>query len=80
MADALLTLNDIAKTFDVSPPWLERALERRSRTLLTDTQYMGDLIETVVYKVSADGKTLTTTQNARIQGTEITSNQVFNKQ
>jgi len=34
MADALLTLTDVAKTFDVSPPWLERTLERRGRTLL----------------------------------------------
>jgi peptide/nickel transport system ATP-binding protein len=35
MADALVTLTDVAKTFDVSPPWLERTLERRGRTLLT---------------------------------------------
>src|SRR4030095_2495139 len=35
MADALLTLTDVAKTFDVSPPWLERTLEGRGRTLLT---------------------------------------------
>jgi peptide/nickel transport system ATP-binding protein len=33
-ADALLTLTDIARTFDVSPPWLNRILERRSRLLL----------------------------------------------
>jgi len=35
MADALLTLTDVARTFDVSPPWLDRVLERRPRTLLT---------------------------------------------
>src|SRR5262252_4420892 len=35
MADALVTLTDVAKTFDVSPPWLERTLEGRGRTLLT---------------------------------------------
>ncbi len=35
MADTLLALTDVAKTFDVSPPWLDRVLERRGRTLLT---------------------------------------------
>jgi len=35
MADTLLALTDVAKTFDVSPPWLERMLERRPRALLT---------------------------------------------
>jgi len=35
MADNLLTLTDLAKTFDVSQPWLERMLERRPRALLT---------------------------------------------
>ena len=34
MNDALLTLADVARTFDVSPPWLNRVLERRSRLLL----------------------------------------------
>ncbi len=32
---ALLALNDVAKTFDVSLPWLDRVLERQPRTLLT---------------------------------------------
>ncbi|HYR01274.1 MAG TPA: ATP-binding cassette domain-containing protein, partial [Casimicrobiaceae bacterium] len=35
MADTLLALTDVAKTFDVSPPWLDRVMERRARTLLT---------------------------------------------
>jgi len=30
----LLVLEDVARTFDVSPPWLNRVLERRPRTLL----------------------------------------------
>jgi peptide/nickel transport system ATP-binding protein len=34
MADALLTLTDVARTFDVSPPWLNRVLERKPRALL----------------------------------------------
>jgi peptide/nickel transport system ATP-binding protein len=34
MADALLELADVARTFDVSPPWLDRVLERRPRALL----------------------------------------------
>ncbi|MEO8675787.1 MAG: oligopeptide/dipeptide ABC transporter ATP-binding protein [Casimicrobiaceae bacterium] len=34
MAEALLTLTDIARTFDVSPPWLDRVLERKPRVLL----------------------------------------------
>jgi peptide/nickel transport system ATP-binding protein len=34
MSDALLTLTDVARTFDVSPPWLDRVLERKPRALL----------------------------------------------
>ena len=33
-ADALLTLTDVARTFDVSPPLLDRVLERKPRMLL----------------------------------------------
>ena len=32
--DALLKLTDVARTFDVSPPWLNRVLERKPRALL----------------------------------------------
>ena len=35
MPETLLALTDVAKTFDVSPPWLDRVMERRPRTLLT---------------------------------------------
>ena len=34
MAETLLALNDLARTFDVSPPWLDRVLERKPRALL----------------------------------------------
>jgi len=34
MSDALLTLTDVARSFDVSPPWLDRVLERKPRALL----------------------------------------------
>lgn len=34
MAEPLLTLTDVARTFDVSPPWLDRMLEHKSRVLL----------------------------------------------
>ena len=34
MAEALLQLTDVARTFDVSPPWLDRVLERKPRALL----------------------------------------------
>ena len=34
MTDALLRLTDVARTFDVSPPWLDRVLERKPRALL----------------------------------------------
>src|SRR6266508_5393545 len=34
MSDPLLTLTEVTRTFDVSPPWLNRVLERRSRVLL----------------------------------------------
>src|SRR5437879_3313199 len=33
-APPLLVLSDVARTFDVSPPWLERILERKPRALL----------------------------------------------
>ena len=33
-AEALLTLTDVARTFDVSPPWLDRVLGRKPRALL----------------------------------------------
>ena len=33
-AAALLTLTDVARSFDVSPPWLDRVLERKPRALL----------------------------------------------
>jgi hypothetical protein len=33
-ADPLLRLTDVARTFDVSPPWLDRILEHKPRTLL----------------------------------------------
>jgi peptide/nickel transport system ATP-binding protein len=32
--EALLTLTDVARTFDVSPPWLDRVLGRKRRALL----------------------------------------------
>ena len=34
MSGALLELTDVARTFDVSPPWLDRVLERKPRALL----------------------------------------------
>ncbi|HET7095828.1 MAG TPA: oligopeptide/dipeptide ABC transporter ATP-binding protein [Casimicrobiaceae bacterium] len=34
MNGALLELTDVARTFDVSPPWLDRVLERKARALL----------------------------------------------
>ena len=34
MSDALLELAHVARDFDVSPPWLDRVLERRGRVLL----------------------------------------------
>lgn len=32
--DVLLELHDVARTFDVSPPWLDRVLERKPRAFL----------------------------------------------
>ena len=34
MSGALLELTDVARSFDVSPPWLDRVLERKPRALL----------------------------------------------
>jgi peptide/nickel transport system ATP-binding protein len=35
LADTLLALEEIVRTFDVSPPWLDRVLTRQPRALLT---------------------------------------------
>jgi len=50
MADALLELNDVVRTFDVSPPWLDRVLARKPRTLL-------DAVAGVTFSI-ASGETL----------------------
>src|SRR5438094_5375722 len=34
MNDPLLHLSDVARYFDVSPPWLDRVLERKDRAVL----------------------------------------------
>ena len=34
MSEPLLELNDVARYFDVSPPWLDRLLERKDRAVL----------------------------------------------
>ena len=34
MTDPLLKLTDVARSFDVSPPWLDRVLERKPRVIL----------------------------------------------
>ncbi len=34
MSGALVKVNDAARWFDVSPPWLERALARKPRVML----------------------------------------------
>ena len=34
MSDVLLKVSDVARVFDVSPPWLNRVLERKPRVLL----------------------------------------------
>ena len=34
LTDELVRLVDVARTFDVSPPWLDRVLERKPRVLL----------------------------------------------
>ncbi len=43
-------------------------------------KYRGDLLETVTYKVSPDGKVLTLTQSGMQNGAEVRSTQVFNRQ
>ena len=40
MPDPLLALTDIARSFDVSPPWLDRVLERKPRALLKAAKAM----------------------------------------
>jgi hypothetical protein len=43
-------------------------------------KYLGMVAETVTYKLSADGKTLTVDQMGNLNGAEVTSHQVFTKQ
>jgi hypothetical protein len=43
-------------------------------------KYRGEQIETVRYAMSADGKTLTVTQKGTLNGADVTSVQLFNRQ
>jgi hypothetical protein len=43
-------------------------------------KYLGEVIETVKYAVSTDGKTMTLTQNGTLNGVEVMSVQVFTRQ
>ena len=51
-----------------------------ANTVQRTGKYRGDVMETVTYKVSADGKALTLTQSAMQNGAEVTSTQVFTRQ
>jgi hypothetical protein len=43
-------------------------------------KYQGTVVETVTYQLTANGKVLTVNQKGTINGAEITSTQVFNRQ
>lgn len=51
-----------------------------ANTLERSGKYRGQVVETVTYAVSADGKVLTVTQKGTTQGAEVSSVQVFNRQ
>jgi hypothetical protein len=50
-----------------------------ANTVVRTGKYQGQVIETVTYAVSADGKTLTVTQMGMQNGAEVTSVQVFTR-
>ena len=67
-ADAQMPVNVVSfKRIDAN------ALERNGK-------YRGEVVETVTYQVSADGKVLTLTQKGNLNGAEVSSVQVFNRQ
>jgi len=58
----------------VSFKWIDaNTLERKGT-------YRGEVIETVTYQISTDGKTLTATQQGTLNGAQISSVQVFTRQ
>ena len=51
-----------------------------SNTLERTGKYRGEVVETVTYTVSRDGKTMTATQMGTANGAEVSSVQVFTRQ
>ena len=65
---------------DVQMPVGMVAFKRLNATTLERSgKYLGEVIETVTYQVSANGKVLTVTQNGTANGVEVTSRQVYNR-
>ena len=66
---------------DVQMPVGMVAFRRVNATTLERSgKYLGEVIETVTYQVSANGKVLTVNQKGTTNGVEVTSKQVYNKQ
>ena len=64
---------------DVQMPLSTVAFKRTNATTLERTgKYQGMVVETVTYQVG--GKTMTVTQNGTLNGNEVSSKQVFNRQ
>jgi ABC-type glycerol-3-phosphate transport system substrate-binding protein len=64
---------------DVQMPLSTVAFKRVSPTTLERSgKYLGMVVETVTYQVT--GKAMTVTQNGTLNGNEVSSKQVFNKQ
>jgi len=51
-----------------------------ARTLERTGKYRGEAVETVTYQLSQDAKVLTLTQKGTLNGAEVNSVQVFNRQ
>ena len=51
-----------------------------ANTIERSGTYRGAVVETVTYAVSADGKVLTATQKGMLNGAEVSTVQVFNRQ
>jgi hypothetical protein len=64
---------------DVQMPLSFVAFKRvNANTLERSGKYLGMVVETVTYQVA--GKTMTVTQNGTLNGNEVSSRQIFNKE
>src|SRR5207244_1050717 len=83
-AAAAITAVMFAQTLAIAPAGEQKPLSfvafkrANANTLERSGKYLGMVVETVTYQVS--GKVMTVTQNGTLNGNEVSSKQIFNKQ